>query len=62
MDLSVILQVNGTIHQLSIDTRTTLLDALLYAQNKVLHSRRDPTLGIMGHDPLTKFYTILAKS
>jgi xanthine dehydrogenase YagT iron-sulfur-binding subunit len=28
MDLSVTLQVNGAIHQLSIDTRTTLLDVL----------------------------------
>jgi len=28
MDLSITLQVNGATHQLSIDTRTTLLDAL----------------------------------
>ena len=28
MDLPITLQVNGTTHQLSIDTRTTLLDAL----------------------------------
>src|SRR5437899_12956329 len=27
MDLSITLQVNGVTHQLSIDTRTTLLDA-----------------------------------
>ncbi len=28
MDLPITLQVNGATHQLSIDTRTTLLDAL----------------------------------
>jgi xanthine dehydrogenase YagT iron-sulfur-binding subunit len=28
MDMKIILQVNGEVHQLSIDTRTTLLDAL----------------------------------
>jgi xanthine dehydrogenase YagT iron-sulfur-binding subunit len=28
MDLSITLQINGAAHQLSIDTRTTLLDAL----------------------------------
>src|SRR5207248_11604294 len=28
MDLEITLQVNGAVHQLSIDTRTTLLDAL----------------------------------
>ncbi|HZU00888.1 MAG TPA: 2Fe-2S iron-sulfur cluster-binding protein, partial [Ktedonobacteraceae bacterium] len=28
MDLEITLQVNGAVHQLSVDTRTTLLDAL----------------------------------
>jgi len=28
MDLEITLRVNGTAHQLSVDTRTTLLDAL----------------------------------
>jgi xanthine dehydrogenase YagT iron-sulfur-binding subunit len=28
MDLEITLQVNGTIRRLSVDTRTTLLDAL----------------------------------
>jgi xanthine dehydrogenase YagT iron-sulfur-binding subunit len=28
MDIEITLRVNGTIHQLSVDTRTTLLDAL----------------------------------
>jgi xanthine dehydrogenase YagT iron-sulfur-binding subunit len=28
MDLEITLQVNGTVHRLSVDTRTTLLDAL----------------------------------